>query len=92
MCVTSRQTITGLQVVDRGESEDGSERPEGGGDARHIERALASVTPRVATLALLRLGEVIEGYERRSGHCLSRADRRFIRLTFLSVLTRECRT
>jgi hypothetical protein len=56
-----------------------------------LERALAWLTPRVATVALLHFDAVVEQCERERGCALSPADRRTIRLVLLSILARECK-
>jgi hypothetical protein len=59
---------------------------------REVERALAAVTPRRATMALLRFDEMIEECERRTGRRMTNADRRFLASVFRSALAKECRT
>lgn len=56
-----------------------------------VEEVLAAVTPRRATMALLRYDEMIEEFERRSGRRMTRADERFLAMVFRSVLLKECR-
>ena len=58
---------------------------------REVEEVLAAVTPRKATMALLRFHEMIDETERRSGRRLTEADQRFLVTIFRSVLMKECR-
>jgi hypothetical protein len=59
---------------------------------RDIDRVLRVLTPRVATVVLLRFDEVTELCEKRFGCRLTQADRRFLVTVSRSILTGECQT
>jgi hypothetical protein len=57
----------------------------------NVEQVLAEVTPRRATMALLRFEEMIAECERRTGGRLTETDMKFLLTVFRSVVVRECR-
>jgi len=55
-----------------------------------LERALAEITPRAATVTLLLFDEVVERYEREKGFPLSEEEKKTILSVLRYIVTREC--
>jgi len=55
-----------------------------------LERALAEITPRAATVTLLLFDEVVERYEREKGFPLDGEERQTILSVLRYIVAREC--
>lgn len=56
-----------------------------------LERALADITPRAATVTLLLFDEVVQRYEIGRRCTLSEDEKRIIRSVLRYIVARECR-